>query len=265
MRCALTIALLAAILSVPLPAQQRETILAQDKAAALGAHFAATVRARTTPLAIEGVNQYVTALGRILAAEIPNAPAHWEFTVVQQPGNWAHEPLGLPGGYVFVPAALMTACNDEAEFASMLADSMAHAASPALIRWDRASVPLLFADAGLGSDDSTLVPISLRPVEQERELQADGIAVAAVSHAGFDGHALLTYLLRAQNRLQSRAERTAASARLARLGETLARSINQGSPRAPSASFALTRARVREAEQASSKPAKLPSLLSPAK
>jgi predicted Zn-dependent protease len=39
-----------------------------------------------------------------------------------------HEPATLPGGYVFVPAGLFLAAQDEAEFAGMLAHAMGHIA-----------------------------------------------------------------------------------------------------------------------------------------
>lgn len=39
-----------------------------------------------------------------------------------------HEPIAFPGGFIFVPARLILAAQDEDEFAGMLAHSIAHIA-----------------------------------------------------------------------------------------------------------------------------------------
>src|SRR4051794_1120007 len=143
MRCCPAVVLLGVCLANSLTAEQTSSTTARDKAAALGAQLAVRVRAQTTPLRIDSVNEYVAGLGRRLATEIPTAPPQWHFTVVKQPGNWAHEPLGFPGGHVFVPAALIVSAKNEAEFAAMLARSMIQAASPAFAHWNGATIPLL--------------------------------------------------------------------------------------------------------------------------
>jgi len=40
--------------------------------------------------------------------------------------NSTEEAVAVPGGYLFIPANLFLAAGDEAEFAGMLAHSMAH-------------------------------------------------------------------------------------------------------------------------------------------
>ena len=100
-----------------------------EKEAALGAQLALQIRRQTTPLGINRVDNYVEGLGRQLAAQMPNAPENWNFTVIRDPrGGSLHEPLSLSGGYIFVPAQLIPAAENEAEFAGMLAHSVAHVA-----------------------------------------------------------------------------------------------------------------------------------------
>ncbi len=247
-------------LTFTLRAQQHRS--REEKAAVLGAHLASEARSRITPLRIAGLDEYLAGLGQQLAAKIPNGPKHWEFAVSKQPGDWAHEPLGLPGGYVFVPAALIASAEDEAELAGMLAHAMVHAALP-LPTWNGGTIPLVVTGRDLSlNGGSTLVPMSLRAAQREREIQADLLSVQILSGAGFDPDALLTYLRRAQPRpdLRSQGEIRAMAARLERLRETLSGVTAPGERRLSSSSFALVQDRVREEERSR---AKVPSLLSP--
>src|SRR4029079_7592907 len=95
-----------------------------------------------------------------------------------------HEPTALPGGYVFVPAALLGASESEGEFAGMLAHSMAHVVATGQISGTAASIPLIFvggrACSGVVSD----------------EKDAHALAVRAMSDAGFNPRELLRYVER---------------------------------------------------------------------
>lgn len=113
-------------ISFGLPAQDQQQ---GRKEAALGASLAAQVRRRTTPLGLARVDEYVKRLGFRLAAQMPNAPEDWTFTVVRNhKGGSTHEPLWLPGGYLFIAAELILVTENEGELAGMLAHAMAHVA-----------------------------------------------------------------------------------------------------------------------------------------
>jgi predicted Zn-dependent protease len=142
-----------------------------------------------------------------------------------------------------------------------------HAALPAFAQWSGATIPLFLARTDLGSDDASLVPLSLRGTEQEREEQADALALQALSRAGFDASSLLTYLEREwpRNTVPSQADRAATSKRLARLRETLASLTAVGDGRLSSSAFVLVQDRIRAEQAASAKRTEVPSLLSRAK
>jgi predicted Zn-dependent protease len=72
---------------------------ASGKEAALGAQLAAQVRRNTSPLGLGSVDNYVAALGHELAAQMPNAPEAWKFSVIKDHERGSiYEPLSLPGG-----------------------------------------------------------------------------------------------------------------------------------------------------------------------
>jgi predicted Zn-dependent protease len=70
-----------------------------------------------------GVQSYVAALGKSMAAqsERPNLP--WEFHVVDDASVNA---FALPGGFIYVTRGLMTSINDEAELATVVGHEIGH-------------------------------------------------------------------------------------------------------------------------------------------
>src|SRR5262245_17734472 len=82
---------------------------------------------------------------------MPNANARFTFSVIaEDPCTTVHEPAALPGGYVFVSAALFLAAQNEAEFAGMVAHAIVHIAERHGTQATRgqavnyAGVPLIF-------------------------------------------------------------------------------------------------------------------------
>jgi predicted Zn-dependent protease len=100
-----------------------------EKEAALGKQLAAEVRQRTTPIQNPAAQDYVNRLGNRLASHTDTKVPFTFSVVAEDPCSTTHEPVALPGGYVFVPAALFIAAQDEAEFAGMLAHSIMHVAA----------------------------------------------------------------------------------------------------------------------------------------
>jgi predicted Zn-dependent protease len=126
-----------------------------EKEAALGRQMVVEVRRTSTPVKIPELQSYVSQLGARLAPG-------FVFEVVSMD---ATEPIVLPGRYVFVPLSLLTAANDEAEFAGMLAQAVARGPR----RW-----------AGLAPQQ-----------QRGSEITADSAAARTMSQAGFDPAALL--------------------------------------------------------------------------
>jgi len=148
-------------------AQQRQpgrgvNLYSMEREAKLGATLAEEVRRNSTALDSALAQNYVERLGRQLAAQLPGDGIKYTFEIIADktagPTNQLHEPIALPGGYLFVPAGLFLAAQDEAEFAGMLAHAMA------------------------------------RGFESE----ADLLAAQAMARAGYDPGALIRYIKRVQ-------------------------------------------------------------------
>jgi predicted Zn-dependent protease len=161
--------------------------LSPDREAALGRQMAEAVRRSTTPVESREVQDYVAQLGSSMAAG-------FTFEVVStDESNALHQPVALPGGYIFVPTSLLLAASDEAEFAGMLAQAMSRQPFHGPISGGIA--PMYWSDSFSGN---LLLPVAA--IEQRRaiDLKADTAAVLTMSRAGFDPGALLRYIERMQ-------------------------------------------------------------------
>ena len=173
-----------------------------SKEAALGERLAARFRQGTTPLDSPLVQDYVNRLGRRLAAHMPEAASPFTFTVIADDlCRPVHQPAALPGGFVFVPAPLLLAAQDEAELAGMLAHAMASVVQLGNRQITRfqimsaAPIPPAFLVSCFAPPGPAIPPPYLA-AERRAELAADRLAVHALAAAGFDPHALLRYLRR---------------------------------------------------------------------
>ena len=261
------LAAVAACAQAPEPARDVNLYTGQ-KEAALGAQLAQEVRRHSTALELPAAQEYVERIGRELATKLPNEPKH-TFEVTGAPGSHMREPFVLPGGYIFIPATLFLTAQTEAEFAGMLAHSMAHAAlrhgtrqATRGVAVNYTSIPLIFVGgwSGIhGSDDALAVPLGFLKFMREYELEADRVGAQATARAGYDPAALVRYVDRMQVDKQP-AERSALPAREERLGhlERTIRELPQRQYTAESADFEQVREAVRAA--AADSPRKPPTL-----
>ena len=139
------------------------------------------------PLHSAAVTGYVEQLGARLAA-------------ADDPTN---EPRAWPAGQIFVRAALILACQDEAEFAGILAHAMAHVAERPVAS-KMSTIPLIFIGTG---PNENLIPASQVPTRRRDQMEADRLAAQAMAQAGFNPVALLAYLERRQPNDTFRSER----------------------------------------------------------
>jgi len=154
------------------------------KQMALGQRLAQEFRRKTTPVESAAVSQYVQRVGARLAAQFPGGWTYHIETVREDQGGATHEPAAFPGGYIFVPAALIATARNEAEFAGMLAHAMAHVV---------AGAPGMAGNAaGLG------VPVGVLGLQRANESEADALAIKAMAAAGYDPAGLASYLRRVQ-------------------------------------------------------------------
>jgi predicted Zn-dependent protease len=205
-----------------LPIFAQDPVTSLEKETALGTRLASGLRQRTSAIEIPSVQGYLDALGQKLAAHMPQADVHFSFTLIAEDTCAAmHEPTALPGGFVFVPAALFLTAQDEAEFAGMLAHAMAHIVQRHGIRQtmrpqltDGANSPVIFSAAAAGScGEGGAIPVGFASMQRRHEQEADALAVETMAYAGFDARALFRYIERLQpssaSTLQPREERLA--------------------------------------------------------
>ena len=202
-----------ALICLTLAAQNRTL----DKDAAIGRQLAEEVRRSTTPVESPEVQDYVARLGARLAARLPSPALGYTFSVVwTDQSNALHEPLAIPGGYIFVPLRLLLTANDEGEFAGMLAQAMARES----LRNQNSggTIPVIFVDSFMGNAQ---LPATVMDQRRGIELQADTVAALVMSRAGTDPAALVRYVERVQPPDQPRSPFPPRDARIAALREAI--------------------------------------------
>lgn len=195
-----------ALAGVLLSAQEPDNIYTKEKEAEIGAAMAHAVRNSTTPIGDSTVQDYVGRLGRQLTAHFSGGDFDWDFAMIRDNrGGSTHEPISVPAGHIFVPAFLFLAAESEAEFAGMLAHSMAHVAERHATRMatrgpaaKHGQVANLILAGGPGDCDGALIPAEYLPILRNDELDADRIAVNTLAAAGYDPVALRDYVRRTQ-------------------------------------------------------------------
>lgn len=206
------------LLSFTLSGQQDVDSYRVEKEAALGKRLATEVRRRTVPFENAMVHAYLDRLGRRLAGHMPAAAFPFEFSVIASDVCATQiEPYTLPGGYVFVPAALFTMASDEAEFAGMLGHAMTHIERRDWMRLstrtslsNHGGVTLIFMGGWDGRcPEGLAVPLAFREQQRKLELEADSLAMQTMVRAGFHPKALVSYIERVRSPLPGREERLA--------------------------------------------------------
>jgi predicted Zn-dependent protease len=187
--------------------ENRASFYSLEKEMALGKQMASEVHRRTRAIEDTSIEEYVTSLGRRLANAMLESKTPFTFTVITDDAcPPTHEPPSLPGGYIFVPAALFLEAQSEAEFAGMLAHSMAHVAARHATRQvspvqgrDIGSIPLIFLGGWAGiCSGGVAVPSGFRTTQRTYELEADTLAIATMARVGFDPTAFVSYIQRVQ-------------------------------------------------------------------
>lgn len=159
--------------------------VSREKELALGAALASEFRKHSTVVADVRAEDLV----RKLAGD--SSPYPWRVEVVAEDlGGSTHEPATFPGGYLFVPNALMTAARDEAELAAMLAHAMAHVTGRHGLR--QGSKMTVYIGAG------PFMPVGQLGQQRRFEVEADRRAVSVLIASGYDPAALKTYISRVQ-------------------------------------------------------------------
>jgi len=209
-----------------------------EKEAALGQQLAASFLASNPPIDDAAVQGYLDRL----VQKISPAGSDFRVTLIaNDPCAALHEVTSLPGGSVFVPAALILAARSESELAGMLAQSLSLLSVEAP---RESNGGLIFVNLGC-------VEHQIGKTTHERVIKADALAIEALSRAGFDPEGLLSYLQRM--RKPDRDSRVNAM-RLVMQG------MPKSEPSANDAEFAAVQEQVRNLTQLRPASAKLPTL-----
>jgi predicted Zn-dependent protease len=157
------------LLSVPLLAQQSVDLRSVEKERAIGRQYASEIMRQTETLAVPAIDAYVKRIGAVFAAQLRQAPFEYQFEVIA--GGYRTEPIPLPGGYVLIPVRSLAEAKDEAEFAGMLAHSVAHVALRHGTRTSMAGAPPIFMGGWMGSHAETQgaqTPLPVSFLESQR-------------------------------------------------------------------------------------------------
>ena len=185
------------------PAQERK----------LGEEFMRRARGALAIVDDAEISEYVQALGRKLIAASENPAQDFYFFAVDDPTINA---FAVPGGFVGVHTGLISAAQNEAELASVMAHEITHVTQrhiPRLIaEQERATVPAMAAilasvllagagknvgEAGVALTSATMAQRGLNFTRAFEE-EADRIGMSLLANAGFNPHAMPAFFERMQ-------------------------------------------------------------------
>jgi beta-barrel assembly-enhancing protease len=180
-----------------------------QKESALGEQLAPAYRDAHPPLDSAMVRDYVEQVGQRLMRALPQGspflPYHFEVTADST--DTFLEPVSFPAGYIFIPAGLILEARDEAEFAGTLAHAMAHVLARHYTREQTkseiaglAAIPLGTVPVAAGPNQSIAQSTGAASVQSlVFESEADRVAVALTSTAGYDPRGLERFIAREQS------------------------------------------------------------------
>ena len=178
-----------------------------EKERALGAQIAQDFRRTST------IVEAPELLARIEAIARPLIPAEskfeYSFALFDSSEYVLHEPVALPGGFIFVSTGLIRAAQHTDELAGMLAHSIAHiearhgtkqATKGQIV--SQATIPLIYMGGWTGyarQQNATLaVPTGFQEFVRQNELAADQLAAGMMQSHGYSPERLAAYIERLQ-------------------------------------------------------------------
>jgi predicted Zn-dependent protease len=181
-----------------------------EKEIALGRQIAADFGRDHKALESPATQAYINDLGQRLAKQIDGPPFVYTFALFADNTPYS-EVVALPGGFVFVPSAIILAAKDENELAGILAHSIAHIASRHSTKAatkaeliNTASIPLVYMGGWTGyairEGAELAIPLALQQQWRTMELVADQLGARKMSEAGYDPAALARFIDREQAR-----------------------------------------------------------------
>lgn len=154
---------------------------------------------------------YVDRIGKTMGEQSINRNFDYRFTILDSP---AINAFALPGGYVYITRGLLALLDDEAELAGVLGHELAHVtARHGAQRLSRMRVEERFCATFLcdfelpvlGDMATVGLNLAFGGFTQDQELEADKLGIRYLRHAGYDPHAMTSFLnkLKAQSDLDA--------------------------------------------------------------
>ena len=151
----------------------------------------------TDPVIVE----YVNRIGQNL---VKNSDAKVPFTIKVIDSDEVNA-MALPGGFFYVNTGLITACDEEAELAGVMAHEISHVVAHHAARQQTkgnyatiASIPLIilaqgsYAGYGIYEASQIAIPMTFLKFSRESEAEADYLGVQYMYKAGYDPQSFVT-------------------------------------------------------------------------
>ncbi len=152
------------------------------------------------PMQNPGLNRYINDIGQRLAHTSARPDLPYTFQVSNDRSINAYATMG---GFVYVNTGLITAAENEAELASVMAHEIAHITARHSVNRmrDLALSQGLMTAAGL--QESTMVKLGVElavnlPMSREAELEADSLGLKNMIRAGYAPLGMVTFMQKLQ-------------------------------------------------------------------
>jgi predicted Zn-dependent protease len=176
-----------------------------EKEIAMGHDYSQVVEAHAKLVTDSVVTEYVNRVGQNV---VRNSDANVPFTIKVIDSDEINA-FSLPGGFLYVNTALITAAQGEAELAGVMAHEIAHVAAHHASRQmthfellNLATIPLIFVGGGVGvaikEGIGLAMPLTLTKFSRGFEREADYLGVEYLYQAGYDPQAFISFFERMQ-------------------------------------------------------------------
>jgi predicted Zn-dependent protease len=119
----LALATLSACATNPATGKRQIMTVSESQEVNMGQQYAQQISTEMPPLESPALQQYVSGIGKALAAKSERPTLPWSFTVIDDPVVNA---FALPGGPIYVSRGILSYFNSEAELAAVLGHEIAH-------------------------------------------------------------------------------------------------------------------------------------------
>jgi predicted Zn-dependent protease len=196
-------------LNLPQMGEPADQVMSQREEQALGQRFMLQIREHLPLVDDIELNQYVQALGRRLLLGHPSInPADFHFFIIENPDINA---FAIPGGFIGINSGLISAAENEAQLASVMAHEIAHVTQRHIARLQASQgntglrtlativAALLISSQSAEAGQAALLT-GIAASQQSRinftrrhEYEADRIGIQLLTSAGYNGRAAIDF------------------------------------------------------------------------